>query len=369
MEGLWGEVCRIEWTDQAVQLVKVFIPERKQEIEAFYFRYGHGEVKVGQWVLVNLSALDLQLGTGGYGFIIAAQEKGARGAQPVSSPGGRMVKWRYTPHQTPLMTVESEESPYHHLFCQPFSLDQRMVLVGELHSMLFVFGALLFQWQSERRLVYIMDDQAALHLGVSLGLRRLRKMGQVITITCGQAMGGDLETVNLYTALEAAVKVAKGDDIIITQGPGVVGTRTIRGFSGMQLAHWVHVISTLKGIPVVIPRLSFADGRRRHWGLSEHTRYPLAEHTLAQAHLPYPAGEIKGDKERKKEQLLASQLKSLEDKHHLIPVEVSLFREELGQALNRFGEIQTMGRSYGDDPIFFEGIGAAFYYYRQHVCP
>lgn len=367
MEGIWGEVRRIQWTDPQVQLAKVFIPEREEEVEAFYYRYGQREIRVGEKVLVNLAALDLQLGTGGYGFIMAAHSQGGYGSKRGLSYGGRMIKWRYTPHQTPLMTVECEESPHHPLFCQPFSLEQRMVLVGELHSMLLVLAALLFQWQPQRKLVYIMDDQAALHLGVSLGLRRLKKLGQIVTITCGQAMGGDVEAVNLYTALEAAVKVAKGDDIIITQGPGVVGTRTTRGFSGMQLVHWIHAVSTLEGIPVVIPRLSFADGRSRHRGLSEHTRYPLAEHTLARVHLPYPVGEAKGEKERQREELLASQLETLKEKHDLIPVETRLFREELDRAISRFGEIKTMGRTYRDDPLFFEGVGAAFYYYREHI--
>jgi hypothetical protein len=277
---------------------------------------------------------------------------------------GRIIKIRYTPQQTPLETVECEESPYHSLFCQAFSLNQRMVLVGELHSMLIVMAALIYHWQPKRRIAYIMDDQAALHLGVSNQIRQLKKKGDLVTITTGQAMGGDVEAVNLYTALEAAVKVVDADDIVITQGPGVVGTRTILGFSGMQLVHWIHAISTLKGIPVVIPRISWADQRKRHRGLSEHTRYPLAEHTLCRAQIPYPVGN-KADKGN--ERFLEKQLHPLRCKHNLIPVDINLFKEELERALNWYGEIRTMGRTYGQDPAFFHGVGAAFYYYRQQL--
>lgn len=377
--GYWGEVRKVEWEADDAQLVRVYLTFRKREVTAFYFRYAGSRVKVGQTVLVNTSGVDLELGTGGYGFIMAIepeigtlehdiekQDGTKRSILDEDSPYlGRIIKWRYTPQQTAVKTVECEESVYHPLFCEPFHLNQRLVMLGELHSMFVIVAALLFHWCPKRRVAYIMDDQAALHLGISHQIRQLKKKGDLVTITIGQAIGGDLEAVNLYTALEAAVKVARADDIVISQGPGVVGTSTPRGFSGMQLAQWIHAVTTLQGVPVVIPRLSWADRRPRHRGLSEHTRYPLAEHVLSRVQIPYPVEDESIDQDQ--ESLLQKQLFSLRSKHDLIPIPTSLFKEELKQALAWYGDITTMGRTYAEDPLFFEGVGAAFYYYRQHL--
>ena len=53
-----------------------------------------------------------------------------------------------------------------------------------------------------------MTDSAALPLYLSNVIYHLQEEGLLSgTITCGQAFGGDLETVNIYTALIAAREV------------------------------------------------------------------------------------------------------------------------------------------------------------------
>ncbi|EGL82479.1 hypothetical protein CathTA2_2018 [Caldalkalibacillus thermarum TA2.A1] len=385
MIGFWGEVREVVFGTDTVQQVLVWLESKQQLIRAIYYRYAGHSLQRGDRVLINTSGIDLKLGTGGYGFVMATaqdwltehgsppsvwRDKDKRHGQRPWPYSGRIMKLRYLPSQIPVQTVECEESKVHPLFCQPFTLGGRYVLVGELHSMLPVLAAMIYRWQPERKIVYIMDDQAALHLGLSDHVRRLKQQLRLTTITCGQAVGGELETVNLYTALEAAVKVVKADDIIVTQGPGVVGTRTIRGFSGMQLVHWVHAVTTCGGIPVVIPRIQWRDKRNRHQGLSEHTRYPLVAHTLARARIPYPVGVSAqyGD-QHISDQVLEEQMGQLKAKHDVIPVPVRHFQRELVEALEWYGTVRTMGRSYADDPAFFAAIGAVFHFYRKHIAP
>jgi hypothetical protein len=91
------------------------------------------------------------------------------------------------------------------------------------------------------------------------------------TITFGQAFGGDIETVNVYTSLISAEKILKSDLSIITMGPGITGTGTKYGFSGIEQGYIIDAVNTLGGNPIFIPRISFADKRERHYGISHHS--------------------------------------------------------------------------------------------------
>ncbi|WP_025026166.1 DUF3866 family protein [Caldalkalibacillus mannanilyticus] len=321
---------------------------------------------------MNTSALDLRLGTGGYAFVTSIH------AEPCStdkksidthSYPGHIMKLRYTPIQTPVLSVEAEESEEHWHFQSPFSLEGRNVFVGELHSMLPVLASLLLKGEPNKRLVYIMDDQAAMYLSFSQHVRELKKRINLITITYGQALGGDIEAINVYTALEAAVKVAKADHILITQGPGVIGTGTKRGFSGMQLVHWIHAIHSCQGKAIVIPRIQFADHRERHCGLSHHTFHPLAFHTFTPVSIPFPIQSMEtGSPLIEEDQLLKTQFSRLIHLHHVIPISLHSFQRELEQALAWYEKpIRTMGRNYLEEPYFFYAIGAAYYFYKELV--
>ena len=48
-----------------------------------------------------------------------------------------------------------------------------------------------------------------------------------LTVSCGQAFGGDLEAVTLHSGLLAARLVGEADVAIVGIGPGVVGTGTV----------------------------------------------------------------------------------------------------------------------------------------------
>ncbi|UTW69794.1 DUF3866 family protein [Anaerobacillus sp. HL2] len=66
-------------------------------------------------------------------------------------------------------------------------------------------------------------------------------------------------------ALQFAKEVLrKADVILVTLGPGVVGTGTSYGFYGIVQASWANIINSLDGVPVWVPRLSESDKRERH---------------------------------------------------------------------------------------------------------
>jgi hypothetical protein len=372
MFGYWGEVVHVEQETFSIQFLHVILFESAQEIKAIHYVYGGDYCKVGQSVQVNTSAIDLELGTGGFGFIMAIiADNQDQSVYPDLRYPGHIMKLRYTPHQTPVLAVESSESEHHSLFQSPFSLEGKKVLLSELHSALPIIASLIHGWNPERRIVYIMDDQAALHMAFSEHVRYLKEKINLVTITFGQALGGDIEAINIFTALEAAVKVAEADDIIISQGPGVAGTGTQRGFSGMQIVNWIHAVHTCGGESIVIPRIQFGDQRARHHGVSHHTMEPLRNHTLVAAHLPFPIYHNEAMEPFDIDSLdatLQEQFSLLAEKHLLSPVYIRKFRHELEDALAWYGRpIYTMGRSYVEEPYFFNTVGAAYHFYKSMI--
>ena len=119
------------------------------------------------------------------------------------------------------------------------------------------------------RVVYVMTDQGALPLAFSRSVAELRAADLLAgTVTVGQAFGGDLEAVTVHSGLLAAALALDADVVVVTQGPGNLGTGTRWGFSGVAAGEAVNAAATLGGRPVGALRISGADPRPRHRGVS-----------------------------------------------------------------------------------------------------
>lgn len=313
--------------------------------------YGQKEdVRVGQSVLLNVTATHLELGTGGTDFIMALEPFCNRQHYP--SKYGHIMKMRYTPWQMAVDTLEEQESPYHGLFAQEeLSLAGSFVLVAELHSMLPALCVRLKERMPEARIVYMMTDHTALPLSLSQHLHWLVSNEYLqATITTGQAFGGDGECVNTVTGLLAAKHVYQADWIICTPGPGGVGTGTPYGFTGLQLADILHHVDILDGVPFFLPRISFVDTRERHYGISHHTTTLLRKFVLRPVLLPIPMFEDERDL------YIESQIEqsSLTKKHIIL-------RQKAGTVLeidslyksHHLEKLSSMGRNWKEDPAPF----------------
>ncbi len=80
-----------------------------EEARAIVYPELVGEVLPGDEVLVNTTAVELQLGSGGYHYVIASLQ----GRNRELTPGGHIMKLRYTPMQLKVLSVEEEASPFH----------------------------------------------------------------------------------------------------------------------------------------------------------------------------------------------------------------------------------------------------------------
>lgn len=324
------------------------------EMEGDYYRainYNKltGDVGIGDRIQLNTNAVHLGLGTGGYHFII---HNGRSEISDFSLPKGHIIKLRYTPMQVKCLAVEEPQSPFHEIIKDKDRINGARVIIAPLHSMLSPVVHILKYHDEKIRICYIMTDSACLPISFSKTVRELKRQYLLdYTITCGQSFGGDFEAVNIYTALIAAKYVCKSDVIIVAPGPGVVGTGTVLGFSGIEGGHLIDCVNTLGGVPIFIPRISFADGRSRHKGISHQTITVLSKITNSSAWIGIPYFE----EEKKKFILDQIREHGIDKSHKVIHVE-----EQSLKILNSRGvAVQTMGREIKQDVDFFKTIGSA----------
>lgn len=250
----------------------------------------------GDRVLLNVSALARGLGTGGYALVVAP---GRLPADPQAGPG-HLVKARYTPLQAMVLGVDDQESPHHEVLRDADDLAGLPVVVADLHSALpaVVAGvryadALTGGHGGEPlRVAYVMSDGGALPAWFSRAVAGLREAGWIAScLTAGQAFGGDLEAVTVHTALLAARHVVRADVVVVAQGPGNLGTGTRWGFSGVAAGEAVNAAAVLGGRPVASLRVSGADARERHLGVSHHSLTAYGRVALAPADVVVPVFE------------------------------------------------------------------------------
>lgn len=325
--------------------------------KAILYRKVHEDVELGDEVIVNTTASELSLGTGGWDIVRAVVNKRKR--DNVQRELGHIMKGRYLGDQHAVLTVEAPESNTHHLFQEPLKLKKKKILLCELHSMIPVIWFYLKARKINIPVTVIFSDEAALPLQMSKHLQYLKKQKDFLSITVGQAFGAEKEAINIVTALQYAMNMHPESITVISVGPGVVGSNTYYGFSSLAQANWANIVGALNGTPVWVPRLSERDERVRHRGISHHTITPLTELTLVESILPLPTG-------MKVDSLLKNGREKLTRFPHIKIKNIS--EERLHPYLKVIQDlspirITTMGRTIADDPLFFLGILGAVDWY------
>lgn len=314
-----------------------------------------GKVDEGDEVRIDCSALDKNLGTGGYATVLSTAKLPADDIVQ----DGHIVKARYMPHQHIVQSVEEPDSEFHEIMANAHSLDSIPVIAADLHSSVPAVVAGIRSVDEGARIAYVWDDTAALPLAFSMAVSTMKDSGEIAaTITSGQSFGGDLEAASMPSALLAARHVVHADYIVVAQGPGNLGTATKWGFSGTAVAQVLHVAHALGGTPLPVVRASQADGRAEHRGISHHSLSVLNDLVLIplQVAVPtLPALDLPGD-------VLASfehGVESLKLHHKVYTVDGQACLDALQQTAV---PLRTMGRSAVEDALAFAVASAVGIY-------
>ena len=304
-----------------------------------------GPVDVGDRVVINTTAVELGLGTGGWHVVhwnLAREEW--------REPGpGHILKVRYTSLQADVGSTEE------HL-AGPADVDDvggMPVVAAGLHSHVPAIAAAFKDAAPEARLVYVMTDAAGLPLALSDLVAALTERNLIdATVTCGQAFGGDYEAVSVHSALAIARHAAQADVVVVAMGPGVAGTGTRLGFSAIEVGAVLDAAGALGGRPIACLRASFADPRPRHQGLSHHSATALGLACRSRVTIPLPL--VGGAEEETLRAALAAA--GLDVRHDVVTVKppdiLGLF-DKLGLV------VTSMGRPAAADPVFFACAAAA----------
>jgi hypothetical protein len=299
-----------------------------------------GDVAVGDRVIVNTTAVELGLGTGGWHVV---HWNLSRNAWHEAGPGS-VMKLRYTSLQVDTGSSEDE-------IPDVVSLDGMPVVAVPLHSQVAAVAVAIRNARPNARIAYVMTDGGALPVALSDLVWQLRERDLIdVTVTAGHAFGGDYEAVSVPSALAVAAFGASADVAIVAMGPGSAGTGTRLGFSGIELGGALDAVTRLGGVAIAALRVSDADPRDRHRGVSHHSTTVLTLGSRGPVIVAVPDG-ITLDRE-------------IRERH--IVVEVP--RQGIVERMEAHGlAVESMGRPAADDALLFECGAAAGIVASEHI--
>ncbi len=312
-----------------------------------------GASQPGDEVIVNVEAVELGLGSGGFDVVHVNLSRGLDGE---GTPRAHVMKLNYTSLQHAVAPVEEGDGD---ATPAPPSLPiGRPVAVLALHGQLAPLAWAYAQRSPGSRLGYVQTAGGALPGGHSCVVRDLRDGGLLAGhLTAGPAFGGaDGEAITTAAALHHGFAALGWDAAVAGPGPGILGSGSALGHGGLQALDSAHTALALGCPTLLVARMSSTDLRARHRGLSHHSRVVL-ELLLASVAVAVPAGErIDGVPPRADEEAGAGRGPGS-------PAASEIARHdwrECGADLDGYLATSLPSRSMGrEDPLFFAAALAA----------
>jgi hypothetical protein len=244
----------------------------------------------GDEVIVNTEALDLGLGSGGYDVVHVNL---TRGLDEPGAGAAAAMKLNYTSLQHAVEPLEARRRAERDLMEdgeEEWTAEPVVpVLVLSLHGQLAPATWAARRGSSELRIGYVQTWGGALPGALSRDVAELRTAELLCGhITAGPSYGGEEEAMTTIGALRAAVEVLGWDAVIVGPGPGMAGSDSELGHGGMAALEATHASLILGFETLLAPRMSSADPRSRHRGVSHHTATVLRM-LLGNVRVPAPA--------------------------------------------------------------------------------
>lgn len=303
-----------------------------------------GEMREGDEVVVNVAAIDLGLGSGGFDVVHVNL---TRGLDASGESREHVMKLNYTSLQHPVDPVELPVFENRRMDGEgtPERAGGMPTLVLPLHGHLAPAAWAAAQAVPGLKVGYVQTAGGALPGSLSRDVVQLRERELLCGhVTAAPAYGGEHEALSVAGALDAAANGLGWDAALVGPGPGIIGSETRLGHGGMAALDNAHAALAL-GLPTLLsPRLSEADPRERHRGVSHHTLSVL-ELLLGAVEVPLP--EDSPD-------VVAQLAGAAGDRHRLDEAQPDLE----GYAASGL-PARTMGRGLEEDRLFFAAPLAA----------
>jgi hypothetical protein len=296
-----------------------------------------GSAEVGDEVIVNVAALDLGLGSGGYDIVHVNLTRGLAGQ---GLQGAHVMKLNYSSMQHAVDPIEE------HAEGECSHTNGRGVGVCFLHGQLPPLAWAFKQNAPGLRLGYVQTAGGALPGAQSRVVRELRSSGLLAGhITAGPAYGGEAEAISTAGALQAGFELEGWDVAICGPGPGILGSGSRFGHGGMVALDSAHTAAALGCEVVISPRCSRSDPRQRHRGISHHTKTVLSI-ALVPFTVAFPEGFFASDAVDG-------------DENQVAPHECQFGVADQEGYIASGLPTKTMGRTIAEDPEFFLAALAA----------
>src|SRR3954452_21818980 len=222
-----------------------------------------GPCEVGDDVVVNVAAVELRLGSGGFDIVHVNL---SRGLDTSPDPRAHVMKLNYTSVQHAVRPVS--EGDFEREKGSPLAVTGVFFLHGQLAPIAWALN----QVAPNLHVGYVQTAGGALPGSLSQVVKDLRRRGLLGDhITVGPAYGGEHEAISTAEALRAA----RWDVALCGPGPGILGSASRYGHGGMAALDTAHTSLALGLDTVIVPRMSSGDPRQRHRGLSHHTETVL----------------------------------------------------------------------------------------------
>ena len=281
-----------------------------------------GVSQPGDEVIVSVAARELGLGSGGFDIVHVNLTRGLAAAV---SGGPAVMKLNYTSVQHAVRPLERN---------RPLDRSRggHVVVLG-LHGQLAPVVWALAQANPGLRVGYVQTAGGALPGSRSGDARELRRRRLLAAhVTAGPSYGGpDGDAITTIGAVDHGL--SDGWDVAVCgPGPGIIGSASTLGHGGMAALDSAHAALSLGAATTLVLRMSQADRRERHQGISHHSRTVL-ELLLAPVTVARPAGVAVPDWGARHDWRTAA-------------------ADLAGYAASGL-PATTMGRSIDDDPLFF----------------
>lgn len=342
-----GRVIEIIYMDDKLQILNIENEKQPLIEKAINYILETGLCSVGDLVVINTIGNRLELGTGGYNLIYLNMSNKSKEEQVPDRKQGHIIKMKYTPGQIRVKAIE-ESIEYKKIFAKKTKLLPKPVIYTILHSMISPLVKSIKYVKPDTIITCVYTYGGAMNANNSFTLKKLRASGAINSvITTGECYGGDYEAINIATGILFGFNRLNSDIIIVCCGPGVAGSSTYYGYSTFDFIGPIYITKLLGLCPVLVPRISMADNRERHMGVSMQS-ISILQNLDFSVHLPV----YRDNEDLEEFRYIYNQLIKYEiiHKHKVQFIDDVIIKKSIDYIS---GETRVMGRSYIEDPWFF----------------